>query len=257
MKTARIAVLLLALSIPAIAAENPAAIQGQANIADLQTHLNSFAAIAEGHVADVLRNLKLIAMTQEAQSGKWENMKPLLTELSKSGIKAASVWFVLPDGSYYNTEKDLTGQNLRDRAYFPKLMAGEDVAGNLVVGKTTGKRSAIVATPIKRNGRIIGGLGAALDVQEISGMINAEMGLPENMIFYALDQSGQAALHRNPELLFTYPSNMGSPSLKEKAREMVSKPSGAVSYDFNGKRTVVFKKYPMTGWTFAMGQATG
>lgn len=258
MKTARIVVLLLALSMPAAAVENPApGRQQQATIADLQSHLNSFAALAEDHVAGVLRDLKLLAVTQEAQSGKWENIKPLLAELRKSGIQAAAVWFVRPDGSYYTTEKDLTGLNLRERAYFPKIMNGEDVAGSLVVSKSTGKRSAVVAAPILKNGAIVGGLGASLEAEEVSAMINAKMGLPQNIVFYALDQNGQAALHRKAELLFAYPSDMGSPSLKEKAQAMISKPEGVVNYDFQGKRTVVFKKYPVTGWTFALGQATG
>lgn len=259
MKTATMVVLLLALSMPAVAVENPAPAQqrDQANITDLQSHLNSFAALAEDHVAGVLRDLKLLATTQEAQSGKWENIKPLLVELRKSGIKAAAVWFVRPDGSYYTTEKDLTGLNLRERAYFPKLMNGEDVAGSLVISKSTGERSAVIAAPIKKNGAIIGGLGASLDVKEVSAMINTKMGLPQDIVFYALNERGQAALHRKAELLFAYPSDMGSPSLKEKTQEMLSKRDGVVNYDFQGKRTVVFKKYPVTGWTFALGRIAG
>jgi methyl-accepting chemotaxis protein len=259
MKTATMVVLLLALSMPAVAVESPATAQqrDQANITDLQSHLNSFAALAEDHVANVMNSLKLIAITQEAQSGKWENIKPLLEELNKSGIQAAAVWFVRPDGSYYTTEKDLTGSNLRDRAYFPKLMNGEEVPGSLVISKSTGERSAVVAAPIKKNGAIIGGLGASLDVKEVSAMINAKMGLPQDMVFYALNEKGQAALHRKAELLFAYPSDMGSPSLKEKTREMLSKRDGVVNYDFQGKRTVVFKKYPVTGWTFALGRVAG
>jgi hypothetical protein len=136
-------------------------------------------------------------------------------------------------------------------------MHGEDVAGSLVVSKSTGKRSAVVSVPVKKDGAIIGALGASLDVEEVSAMINSKMGLPQNIVFYALDQNGQAALHRKANLLFAYPSDMGSPSLKEKAQEMISKPEGVVNYDFQGKRTVVFKKYPVTGWTFALGQVTG
>jgi hypothetical protein len=258
MKTASIVVLLLALSMPAAAVQNPVpAGQHQANIPDLQSHLNSFAALAEDHMSGVQRDLKVIAATQEAQSGKWENIKPLLMELGKNGIKAGALWFARPDGSYYTTEKDLVNASLRDRPYFPKVMHGEDVAGSLVVSKSTAKRSAVVAVPVKKDGAIIGALGASLDVEEVSAMINSKMGLPQNIVFYALDQNGQAALHRKANLLFAYPSDMGSPSLKEKAQEMISKPEGVVNYDFQGKRTVVFKKYPVTGWTFALGQVTG
>ncbi len=258
MKTACMVVLLLALAMPAVAIEKqvPAG-HDQANITDLQYHLNSFAAVAEDYMMDVHRDLKVIAVTQEAKSGKWENIKPLLEELSKNGIKAAALWFMRPDGSYYTTEKGLMNATLRDRSYFPKLVKGEDVNASLVISKSTGKRSAVFAAPVKKNGAIIGAIGASLDMEEISQMINTKMNLPQNIIFYALDQKGQAALHRKAELLFAYPSDMGSPSLKEIAQEMLSKPEGVVRYDFNGERVVVFRKYADTGWTYAVGQITG
>ena len=89
----------------------------------------------------------------------------LLAEFGRSGIKAAAVWFVQPDGQFYTVEKGLTNLTLRDRQYFPRLMAGEEITGDLVISKTTGKRTAIVAVPIKKNGKIIGALGTSLAVE--------------------------------------------------------------------------------------------
>jgi Cache domain len=254
-KTAGVIVLFLMVSLPAMAAEDrSAALDGSGvSTTELRLLLNSFVALGEGHVEHVLRGLKLMSATGEVQSGKWEDMRPILAEFGRSGIKAAAVWFALPDGSYYTVKKGLTEFNLRDRPYFPRLMAGEEVAGDLVVSKSTGKRTAIVAVPVKRNGKIIGALGASLSVEEISRMLDEKMALPDNMVFYALDASGQTSLHRNAALLFAYPSDMGSRSLTEKVREMLSKRDGVLSYDFEGKRTVVFRKSPLTGWTFAVG----
>ena len=151
----------------------------------------------------------------------------------------------------------MTGLNLRDREYFPRLMAGEEIIGELVLSKSTGKRTVIVAVPIKKNGKTIGALGTSLAVDEISRMIDEKMGLPESMIFYAIDQKGQTALHRISALLFAYPSDMGSKSLTKTVGEMLSKPEGKVIYDFYGERLVLFRKFPLTGWVFAIGIATG
>jgi hypothetical protein len=50
---------------------------------------------------------------------------------------------------------------------------------------------------------------------------------------------------------------MGSKSLAKTVEEMLAKPEGVVTYDFYGERTVVFKKFPLTGWVFAIGIVTG
>jgi hypothetical protein len=251
---------LLVLSLPAMAAEKSPPVQDKTgvNTAELRLLLNSFAALGEGHIEKVLRGLELIAATDEARSGEWEQMRGLLAEFKGSGIKAATVWFMLPDGSYYTVEEGLTGLNLSDRVYFPRLMAGGEITGDLVLSKSTGRRSAIVAVPVREKGKIIGALGTSLSVGEISRMIDEKMGLPENMIFYALDQEGQAALHRASALLFSYPSDVGSKNLTKTWRyKMLAEPEGVMTYDFYGERTVVFKKFPLTGWVFVIGTVTG
>ncbi len=249
----------LVLSLPAMAAEerSPVYDKDGVNTAELRLLLNSFAALGESHVESALHGLELISVTEEARSGEWGKMRGLLAEFGRSGIKAAATWFVLPDGSYYTVEKGLTGLNLRDRGYFPRLMAGEEIRGDLVISKSTGKRTAIVAVPVRTNGKIIGAVGTSLSVAGISRMINEKMGLPENIIFYALDQKGRTSLHSVSALLFAYPSDMGSRSLTKTVREILARPEGLVTYDFYGERTVVFKKAPLTGWVYAVGIVTG
>jgi hypothetical protein len=250
---------LLVLSLPAIAAEKRSPVQDKTEVstAELRLLLNSFAALGEAHVESVVRGLELISVTEEARSGEWEKMRGLMAEFGRSGVKASAVWFVLPDGSYYTVEKGLTGLKLSDRPYFPRLMAGEEITGNLVLSKSTGKRTAIVAVPIKRDGKIIGALGTSLSVDDTSRMIDEKMGLPKNMIFYALDKEGRTSLHRVSALLFAYPSDMGSKGLAETVKKMLAEPEGTVTYDFYGERRVVFKKAPLTGWVFAIGVVTG
>lgn len=170
--------------LPALAAAQTESVQnqGREQTADLRLLLNSFAALGEGHVESVLRDLRLIAITEEARSGEWESMRGLLAELNSSGIMTAALWFVRPDSSYYSLARWLTGLSLRDREYFLRLMAGREITGDLVLSKSTGKRTAIVAVPVRKSGKIIGTLGASLSVEEISRMLNEKMGLLENVI---------------------------------------------------------------------------
>jgi methyl-accepting chemotaxis protein len=220
---------------------------------DRKLLLNVYAALAEEHIGGVLRCLKVLSVSEEVKSGRWDSMKGLLAEFANSGINAAAVWFARPDGSYYSVEKGLTGRNLRDRPYFPGLMAGNDVVGDLVISKSTGERTAVVAVPVRKGGKVIGALGVSMSLVKISRMLDEKMGMPQNMIFYALHAKGRVSLHRQSDLLFVFPSDLGSKSLKRAVSEMMSKKEGVVRYEFRGKKVVYFRKSGLTGWVYAIG----
>ena len=252
--------LIFTMSLPASSAEKMSSnttAGGKVPVVELRLLLNTFSALADDNIEGILRSLKLLSNTSEVMSGEWDAMKGLLGEFGKSDIHAAAVWFVRPDGSYYTVERGLTNKNLRDRSYFPGLMSGNDVKGDLVISKSTGKRAAIIAVPVKKEGKMIGALGVSLSVEGMSGMLEKKMDLPEQIFFYALDAEGQTSLHKISSLLFAFPSDMGSKSLKDAVKEMLSKNEGTVHYEFFGEKTVVFKRSPLTGWVFAMGYVQG
>ncbi len=222
---------------------------------DMQIALHSVRALAEVRLHDVAATLKLLADTNQVESGDWATMKPLLTSLGNTGILANAIWFVRPDGYYYTVEKDYTGLNLSQRSYFPGLMAGESVLGTLVISLSTGKRSVIIAEPVFDEARhVIGGLGVSYSVDQLSLEIDAQTRLTNQYVFYALDLAGQTALHRDPTLMFEYPSDMGSPTLSAAVEEMLSEESGSVTYVFRGlRKTVLFERSASLGWVFALG----
>jgi hypothetical protein len=83
--------------------------------------LGAYMGLVEDHLAGILRIEKTIAISKEAKSAKWDEVKPLLDRFSQDLPTNATVWFMMPDGSYYATAKGgLTDQNLKDRTYFPK-----------------------------------------------------------------------------------------------------------------------------------------
>ncbi len=123
----------------------------------------------------------------------------------------------------------------------------------LVVSKSTGKRSAIIAVPVQKDGHVIGALGVSVATEKIADLVDDKISLPRQMVFYALDSHGQTSLHRELALLFEFAGEMGSPSLKEAVKEMLSKPGGTVHYEFGGtEREAIFKKSNVTGWVYAL-----
>ncbi len=92
MKIAGMVLFFLVLSLPATAIETlPVKDQGWINTANLRLLLNSFAALGEGQVEHVLRSLKLISVTEEVQSGEWEDMRGFIPS-SGSIVRALTAW---------------------------------------------------------------------------------------------------------------------------------------------------------------------
>jgi hypothetical protein len=224
-----------------------------APLPDMKMALSTFMSLADGHIASMVRELKEIAPTPEVQSGDWEQMKGPLAALKEHSVECA-IWFARPDGSYFTVEKGLTDQNLKDRSYFPKIMAGETAAGTVVIGKTTNRKSVIAAAPILRGDKVIGAIGASIFLDALSRKLKEELALPRNMIFFALDEQGRTTLNHVPERVFLDPRDQGNESLTVATDEMLGQKEGAVEYDLDGvTRKVIFATSPLTGWRYAVG----
>ena len=221
---------------------------------DARIALNGYQTVVEQELEWSLICLRTLAATDEVSSGDWERIKGQLAKFAEGNPTYAAIWFARPDGSYFTVEKGATGQNIKDRAYFPGLMGGNEVAGDLVVSKSTGKKSIIVAVPVKTNGQIIGALGVSVSAEQLARFVDDKMRFPKDVVFYGLDAKGQTALHRETELMFAFPSEMGSPSLRSAVTTMLSKPEGVVRYSFRGKEKIaVFQTSKKIGWVFVVG----
>lgn len=221
------------------------------------TVLSSFVALTEQEIRTVEHELAVLSMTEGVKSADWEMMRSILRTYQDSGFPGI-VWFVLPDGNYYSLEKGLVGKKLSERNYFPGLMSGQSIAGDLVFSRSTGEKSVIVAVPVRRDGEVVGGLGASIFLDDLSQRINDALELPENLIYYALAPDGTTTLHRNTQLNFADPRVQGIESLRRAADKMLSTPEGDVTYQFEGTpRYAIYRVSALTGWKFAVGIKLG
>jgi hypothetical protein len=221
------------------------------------TVLSSFIALTEQHIRTVEHELAVLSMTDEVKSADWENMRGILQIYQDSAFPGI-VWFVLPDGNYYTLEKGLVGKKLSERKYFPDLMSGKSAAGDLVFSRSTGQKSVIVAVPVKRDGVVVGGLGASVFLEDLSQRINDALSLPNNLLFYALAPDGTVTLNENTQLNFEDPRAQGSESLRLAAEKMLSTAEGDVTYEFEGApRYVIYRTSALMDWKFAVGIKLG
>jgi len=193
---------------------------------DIKMGVSALVALADSHIASYVNSMEALAMTQEVQSGDWDEMVGLLAIVEQDQVQG-TMWFVLPDGSYFTVEMGKTNLNLSDRAYFPRLMAGNNVLGDLVISKSTGKKSLIAAVPVKREEEVIGGLGTSIFLDGLSTTLAEELQLPDDMVFYATTADNKVALHSDTELILAE-----NPDLP---------------------KHVVSETSPLTGWRFALG----
>jgi len=246
---------LLGLGGGAAARAQPA---GPAFTTDAQITLAACRGLVEEHLAGTLRTLKALAVSSDARSGDWDRIRPLLQEAGGDLPTAAAVWYALSDGHFYTAAAGFQPDAVRDRPYFPGLMAGGDVRSALVVSKSTGHRSTVAAAPIRRDGRVIGALGASVRARLISQMVDEAARLPDDLVFYALDAAGQTAIHKDPARMFEHPSDMGDPSLAAAVKTILGAPEGVVAYEFQGsRRTAVFQRSKTLGWTFVLARVGG
>lgn len=219
---------------------------------DLQSVLSAFTSYTDLRIGSVQKSLEVLASTTDAESGKWEKMKGLLGGYQKSE-EGLIVWYVRPDGTYYTVDKGLTEEKLSDRSYFPGLMAGHEITGDLVISKSTGQRSAVIAVPVKKGGKVIGAVGASLFLDKLSEQISSVLALRSGVSFFALAPNGLTALHSKTDRHFLDPREVGSETLKKAANEMLSTNSGTVTYEFDkAAKNAIYRTSPLTQWKFVI-----
>ncbi len=247
------------------AAAGPVPAQGRPAVApnagagfsvDGQVGLHSLIALSDGHLQKMADTLTILASTEAARSAEWERIRAPLEEVARLNVEGLN-WFALPDGTYWNLDEGLAEGNLADREYFPRVLAGKAVLGDLVVSRATGRSVAIVAVPVygADGEEVVGVLGASVYLDELSQRLEREMRLQPEQIFFSLDATALVGLHADPELIFLHPlEEEGEPELQRAVREMLSLEEGQVSYSFRDRRRMVlYRQSPVTGWWYGFG----
>jgi hypothetical protein len=220
--------------------------------------LSAMIRLVDEAILEQERTIQALASLPEVRRGGWGEMKKTIAAFQQSRGDAGIYWFALPDGRYYNVEKGLVDQTLADRPYFADLLAGKDVAGALVVSKSTGRKSAVTAVPVyDEKNKMTGAMGATLFLDKLNETLAASLSLPEGVFFYALGMDGITVLHQRLDMVFDNPLTKDSPSLRAAAEKMLSTESGEAEYEYNSfRKRVRYAASPLTGWRFAVGMNT-
>jgi len=226
--------------------EVPASAGAQADQA-----LDILVAETDGQLKAVLRPLEVLAATTEAQSGEWQNIRPLLAVLEEKEPDART-WYALPDGSYYTLVDGLASANLKTRSYFPVVLAGNESVGIVVVSHSTGKNVAVIAVPVRNQSAVTGVVGASVYLDTLTDTLRGMV--PGPFVFYAIDTENQFALHSDKGQISRNVATIGPESSFGRAIATIrAQGSGTVEYDDGGVHYMArFRSYPLTGWRFVV-----
>ncbi|MFC2108119.1 hypothetical protein ACFLS5_01505 [Candidatus Bipolaricaulota bacterium] len=164
------------------------------------------ATLADTVLVGLIDAMHTLTATAELRTGEWETMRTLIGQFEQSTLLSYNAWFLLPDGTYYKVATGLATANLSDRGYFAPVMAGETTVGDLVISRSTGRKSMILTAPIERDGVVIGALGVTLYLDDFSWLLADKLNLPFGVGFYATNKEGLMAVHSDPSLLMEHQS---------------------------------------------------
>jgi len=206
--------------------------------------VSAFVGLFDEEIYDIQTDLALLAMTGGAMEGNWEKVKPLLA-LYQERHPHLLAFYMRPDGSYYRTDTGLTDKNLADRAYFPELEAGKAVLGEIVIGKTSGKKSLIAAAPIMADGKFKGAMGSAIFVNELGDSLRKTLSLDEEMFAFAYD----------PDKGLIFGGSAKALLCDEAAHAFKNKVKGRALCRLGGKKIIIdFRTSATTGWRLGLGR---
>ncbi|MDZ7954365.1 sensor histidine kinase [Nostoc sp. DedQUE09] len=202
--------------------------------------------------------IKTLANSAVVRSLDWSVMEPYL----QSEVKRLQTFLLMalsiPDGTLINTHQDHL--NVKDREFFQRSMAGETVAADPIIGRTTKQLQIQISTPIpaetgiKPAGVLMGGIPINRVVEVISNLHQGK-----GSYAFALNSQGVPIAHRNTELIGTPEKaaksflNSRNPRLVEITQKMVAKRTNIELVQLNGKWSyVAYAPLREANWSVAL-----
>jgi len=144
-----------------------------------------------------------------------------------------------------STEESVGKVNIADREYFKEVISkGEQALSDEVVSKSTGEPIFVIASPVKKNGKILGVIGTSVQLKSMSERITDPVKVGKSGYAFALNKHGDNIIYPDKTKLFklnakTFPT----------IQTIMDKKNGTIFYEFGGvKKICVFKEENEKGW---------
>jgi len=176
-------------------------------------------------------------------------MDYLMAELKRNNLY--ETFFIADEKGNYSITSGTPG-NVKDRDYFINVMqTGETVVSNPVVSRATGQTVIVVASPVKKNGRIIGMLGGTVSITGLSQRL-ASIKSGQTGYAYMVQSDGLIIAHPDQGVLMKLNPLTDSgidPRLKETVQNVIAGQTSVNRYLFNDiDKYVAYAPVPGVNW---------
>lgn len=182
------------------------------------------------------KTLEMISLRADIQSMDWEIQKPILQRQVES-TDFLDLAIVQLDGTAYYSGGNIS--QLGDREYVQKALKGETNISDLLISKVTNDIVLMYATPIKRDGKVIGALIGRREGEAVS-KITDDVGYGKEGYGYIINNNGTVVGHTDREKVvkqFTpieeAKSDKSLTSLAAMFEKILAEKKGVGTYSFN------------------------
>ncbi len=203
--------------------------------------------------------VETIANTPTARTMNWNIAQSYLTSEVDRLQEYHHLTYSYADGSFFTTKVGYApGQNIRDRLWFQKSLAGENFVSDPLISRTTGITQVIISSPINNKSQVVGVLGGAIKLDRL-GKVIQQINQGENSYAFALNSEGRVIIHPDANLrgkaekpapiLLQHPDI----NLANIAQKMVAKKEGIELTQINGVwKYIAYAPLRETNWSVAL-----
>lgn len=208
----------------------------------LTTHVNDWVAM---NVRALRQNASLPGMASMDGARQTPILKSMLGEYEWSYL----VFTIRPDGSNAARSDGKGLLDYADRSYFKEVMAGAPLGKQVLISKTTGKPSLILAVPIYTVEKTIAGvLAMGVSIADLSQYV-AGVRIGRTGYAFLLDENGKVAAHQREEFANTAADFAGHPAFSRSGT-----PQRKLVFVEDGRKVVAHAQRTEQGWTLIAQQ---
>ncbi len=196
-------------------------------------------------LSETERLMATLASDEGVSSMNARDMSILNRAVENSSI-ISQIYVMNPKGmQIYKTSGDLGDR--ADRSYFKDAIKGEK-AYDIIYSSTTGKATAVLAMPIQKNGRVSGVIGASIDLEILTTLIerynDSSVSYP-----FIVEKSGTVLAHPNA----SYVESMENFSKYDYVAKALSGAAGVEDAMYEDHESIVaYTPVTSSGWAVVM-----
>lgn len=198
-------------------------------------------------------DMEMLANTSDLVSGKPEAVLSYIIQEDKRLILYDGIFVSNINGDGFSS-RGWKG-SIKERTYFQDVMkTGKTVFSDVLLNKSTGKLSIIVSSPIKKDGKVVGLVGANIPFSIIQEQVNATK-VGDTGSNFMIQKDGFVIVHPNTELVMSLnllEDKTISAELRDIAKKMIQGEAGIAKYTYNGiEQIAAYAPVAGTDWAIA------